>query len=97
MGQMTKLLIQLGAAATAFMALVGFVAWVDIATGGDLKKLDCKFAPAAVAAFSAQQQNLLVIKPSDDPQSQNAYKLLLKQAERNLDEAVDQQIKCGRR
>lgn len=96
MDSVTKLLLQLGGAAGAIMAIVGFAAWLDIATGGDLKKLDCKFAPAAVAAFSAQQQNLLVIKPSEDPQSQNAYKMLLKQAERNLDEAVDHQIKCGR-
>lgn len=89
-------LLKIGGAAGAFMAIVAFVAWLDIATGGDIKKLDCKYAPAAVAAFSAQQQNLLVIKPSEDAQSQNAYKFLLKDAERRLDEAVDHQIKCGR-
>lgn len=93
---MMKPILQLGALAGAIMAIVAFVAWLDIATGGDIKKLDCKYAPAAVAAFTAQQQNLLVIKPADDPQSQNAYKFLLKDAERRLDEAVDHQIKCGR-
>lgn len=89
-------ILKIGGAAGAFMAIVALVAWFDIATGGDIKKLDCKYAPAAVAAFSAQQQNLLVIKPSDDPQSQNAYRQLLKRAEKDLDTAVDHQIKCSR-
>lgn len=66
------------------------------ATSGDIKRIDCKYAPAAVAAYSSQQQNLLAIKPADDPRSQNAWKALLAQAERQLDDAIDQRIKCGK-
>lgn len=94
MEALKKLIIEWGTLAGSVAAIFGIWAIFGIATSGDIKRLDCKYAPAAVAAFNSQRMNLLVIKPADTPESQNAHKFLLEQNQKNLDIAVEHSIKC---
>ena len=89
-------LAQLGTSATAILALGALWSWFGIATSGDLRKLSCEYAPAAVAAWQSREANLLASAPSNNPRNNVAWQQTLREAQENLNAAIKRKIECGK-
>lgn len=99
MKALKKFLREFGATLSAFAggvaAIVALWAMLGVATSGDIKRIDCKYAPSAVAAYEQRQINLLTIPPPTDPRQRYTWERVLKENEQALKEATDLRTKCG--
>lgn len=83
-----------GTAGGSISAIFALWAWVGIATSGDLKRLDCKYAPAAVATFAGERSRLLATPPANTPENKAHWETSVKRTDAQLDDAIKFQISC---
>lgn len=94
MEALKKFVNEWGTLAGSVATIFGIWAFFGIATSGDLKKLDCKYAPAAVATYAGERSRLLATAPANTPENKAHWETTVKKTDAQLDAAIKFQISC---